>query len=108
MHNGSTLQSEMRKKQLGRFTPDLLVDLLRSAPGNPHQVETENENSERHSHKKRAYPEAHVPMHPSPIRARIAQTVVAAVSLWIVPVTCHSFSNAVEFAHLPAACAQGC
>jgi hypothetical protein len=61
-------QSEMHEKHPARF----FFDLLRTAPGNPGQVETENENSERYRHKKRAYPEAPISMHPSPVRTWIA------------------------------------
>jgi hypothetical protein len=77
--------------------------LSRRAPWNPRQVDAQNEDSERRRHEKRAYPEAPVAMHPSPVRARIGLAIIAAVSFPVVPVSCHLVSISAPYSPRRAA-----
>jgi hypothetical protein len=63
---------------------------------NPCQIATENVDCKRRSHEDSAYPEAPVAMHPSPVRARIRLTAVAAIPFGIVPVSGQFFSVPAE------------
>jgi hypothetical protein len=58
----------------------------------PGQIAAKYVNGQRTRHQYSANPEAPVPMHPLPIRARIGLTTVAAVSLRVVLVSSHLFS----------------
>jgi hypothetical protein len=73
---------------------------------NPRQIATQNIDSERGSHEDRAYPKAPVTMHPSPIRAGIGLTPVAAISFHVVLASCHFVSIAGEYSPRRAAWLQ--
>jgi hypothetical protein len=73
---------------------------------NPRQVATQNIDSERSSHEDSAYPEAPVTMHPSPVRARIGLTPVAAISFQIVLAPGPLFSFTAEYSPRRAAWLQ--
>jgi hypothetical protein len=73
---------------------------------NPRQIATQNVDSKRGSHEDSAYPEAPVTMHPSPVRARIGLTPVAAIAFQIVLASCHLASIAAEYSPRRAAWLQ--
>jgi len=61
-------------------------------PWNPCQIAAKHVYGECGRHQDRACPEAPIAMHPSPVRAWIWLTGVAAVALMIVFVSSHLFS----------------
>jgi hypothetical protein len=73
---------------------------------NPCQIATQNVNSERRRHKKRAHPEAPITMHTLPVRARAGFTAVATISFPVVLASRHLFSISREYSPRRAAWLQ--
>jgi len=63
----------------------------------PRQIATQNIDSERGSHEDRAYPEAPVTMHPSPVRPGIRFTSAVAIPFGVVLVSSHFVSISWEY-----------
>jgi hypothetical protein len=73
---------------------------------NPRQVATQDVDCERPSHEDSTYPKAPVTVHPSPVRARIWLSAVAAVSFGVVFVAGQISSIAAEYSPRRAAWLQ--